>query len=65
MLQLVTFKMEKINQKDVKCFANTYNKTTAEDGDSCQHAVGDGVWFDGIHDALVITVNPPLIWFGH
>lgn len=27
--------------------------------------MSDGVWFDGVHDALIITVNPSLIWLEH
>lgn len=43
----------------------TYNDNSAGDGDSRQHAVGDGVWFDGVLDALIVTVNASLIWLVH
>lgn len=45
--------------------AATYNDDRAADGDGRQHSMGDGVWLQGIHDALVVTVNPSLIRFEH
>lgn len=43
----------------------TYDDDCAGDGDGGQHAVGNGVWLQGVHDALIVTVNPPLIWLEH
>lgn len=43
----------------------TYNDDRAGDGDSCQHAMSDGVWFDGVLDALIVTVYPSFVWLEH
>lgn len=40
----------------------TYNDDSAGDGDSGQQAMGNGVWFERVHDALIVTVNSSLIW---
>lgn len=50
---------------EIDAAGNTYNDDSAGDGDSRQHAVGDGVWFYGVHDALVVAVNPSFIWLEH
>lgn len=50
---------------EIDALVKTYNDNGAGDGDSCQHAVGDGVLFQRVHDALVVTVNPSLIWLEH
>lgn len=43
----------------------TYNDDRAGDGDSRQHAMSDGVRFDGVLDALIVTVDPSFIWLEH
>lgn len=55
--------LEKRESIDVLC--KTYNDDSAGDGDCCQHAMGDGVRLEGIHDALIVTVHTPLIWLVH
>lgn len=41
--------------------APTHDDDRAGDGDGRQHAVGDGVRFEGVFDALVVTVDAALI----
>lgn len=40
----------------------TYDDDGAGDGDGHQHPEGDGVGFEGVHDALIVAVNTSLIW---
>lgn len=41
--------------------AETYDNDGAADGDGHQHAEGDGVGLEWVHDALIVAINPPLI----
>lgn len=43
----------------------THDDDGAGDGDGGHHAVGDGVFFVGVADALVVTVDAPLVGLEH
>lgn len=49
-------------RSDIDTLVKTYNDDSAGDGDSRQHAMSDGVWFDGVLDALIVTVDASFIW---
>lgn len=51
------------NQRNLKSTATrkTHNDDCARGDDTSQQGEGDGVVFLGVHDALVVTVDPPLV----
>lgn len=52
-------------RREIDFLGETYDDDSAGDGDRRHHGGCDGVWFYGIHDALIVTVNPSLVWLVH